>query len=81
MAWAAGEYFLICLYKNGVAVSVGYINMADAAVTEYKQSTLSDVIYLEANDYIDIRVQHTQGAAINLFGNYLYNYFSVHRLS
>ena len=81
VAWDAGEIWQISVCKNGVLNAQGTRTQADAAITTYMQSQINDMIYLAVNDYIDIRVFHNQGAAVNTYNDATYNYFSVHRLS
>lgn len=80
-AWDAGEYWMLAIFKNGVNISTGHRNQADAAVTHYRPSQVNDMLYLAVNDYIDIRVHHNQGAAMETYIEAVYNYFSIHRLS
>ncbi len=81
VAWDALEVWNTNLYKNGALYSRGYFNQISASGTSIRQSTLSDLIYLTAGQFIDIRVYQTQGAAVNINANATFNYFSVHRLS
>ena len=72
---------MILLYKNGSAYSRGSFSVAHAALSFNFGSTYSDLVYLAAGEYIDMRIFHNQGAAVNVLSNALSNYFSVHRLS
>ncbi len=80
-AWDAGEVWVIGIFKNGSLYSYGDYNTADAAITALRHSMISDIIYLAETEYIDMRVYHNQGAAVNTLASAPYNYFSVHRLS
>ena len=81
VAWDAIELWQISLYKNGTVRNKLFRNAADVAVTAYRQTLGTDIIYLAANDYIDVRVYHNQGAAVNTYADDGFNFFSVHRLS
>ena len=78
ITWGVGVIWQMRLYKNGVAYSNGTRNEADIT---YRQSQISDIVYLVANDFIDIRVYHNQGVDVNTYVGQTYNYFTVHRLS
>ena len=80
-AWAVNEFWVIELFKNGVLYSRGVYRQADAIVTANFGSTFSDMVFLNATDYIDMRIRHNQGAPVNNITTAVYNYFSVHRLS
>jgi len=80
VAWGDAEYWETRLRKNGVAYAYGS-RATGAAVTCARSSILSVMVYLEAGEYIDVRVYHNQGGNVALTPNELYNYFSVHRLS
>ena len=74
------EYWQISIYKNGVLYSHGFVYFT-ASLTRPSKSTINDIIYLAATDYIDIRCYQTQGAAVNTSTIAADNYFAVHRLS
>jgi len=80
-AMPAGSGLELGLYKNNSLYAQGFRNYVSAAVTTYMSSVLSTDIYLAANDYIEIWVYQSQGAAVNLIAATIYNYFSVHRSS
>jgi len=60
-AWESGEIWKIGLFKNGSQVTEGYVWRSLSAGTWPAYSNLSDHIYLEAGNYIDIRVYHNRG--------------------
>ena len=41
----------------------------------------ADDVYLDADDYIDVRVYQDSGSSMTIQADRAYNYFSVHRLS
>ena len=79
--WANAEYWQIGLHKNAAVVSIFTTMVNNASVGVILQSQLTNIIYLAATDYIDIRVTHTQGGALNTNTVVHYNFFAVHRLS
>ncbi len=81
VTWGAGEVWIIGLHKNGVIYSNGSRMIASAVITSQLSSNYSDIVYLVATDYIDMRIFQNQGAAVNIHNDATYNYFSVHRLS
>ena len=78
--FGASDIFVIQLYKNGETYSMGYRSEAQVAGSYYMSSRISDLIYLEADDYIDIRVYQNTGLTTTLYSDSSYNYFSVHRI-
>ena len=80
-AWTSGEIWSITIFKNGGSYSHGSYTGHDAVVIAPASAICSDIVYLAATDYIDIRVIQDQGAAVNTHNDPKYNYFSVHRLS
>lgn len=83
VAWAAGEYQFFKIYKNGTLYSYLEDHRMEGNVTVYKQVSGSDDIYLNGTtDYIDIRIKHNQGAALNTINaNAPYMYVAIHRFS
>ena len=79
-AWTLGKTIWLKVYKNGTQYCV-LQRTPTQALTGYFGGAGSTDIEIAAGDYIDIRVYHNQGAAVNLYNNAIYNYFSVHRLS
>ncbi len=80
--WDDAELWQISIYKNGAIYSTGLVERANGSdLGSIYQSILSDVVYLAATDYIDIRGYQTQGANINTSTVVEENYFAVHRLS
>ena len=75
------QYWYISIYKNGAKYNSGFRDVADQSNNRARQSTITDIVYLTATQYIDIRVYHNQGAGLNTSADAIYNYFSVHRLS
>jgi len=79
--WADAEIGEIDLYKNGARFSV--IERKDnygTASTVYMQLGSSDVVYLAANETLDIRIFQNSGAALALYSEHPYNYVSIHKV-
>ncbi len=81
VTWAVNEYWQIRLYKDGAVYSYGTREISTGTEGKENLSSLIDLIYLAATNYIDIRVYHTQGGNVNTSTDVYSNYFSVHRLS
>ena len=82
VAWDAGELFIIQLYKNGVLAVQGHRDFAQVAQTSaYLASAICDQEYLAVGDYLEIFVYHNQGAAINLYADDTFNFFSVTKIA
>ena len=80
--WVARELWEIWLYKNNGFVSSGISQISSGAMASAQYvSKITDIIYLEATDFIDIRCNQTHTAAVNTSTSANYNYFAVHRLS
>lgn len=83
--WAAGEYWIADLVKNDSSregnTSRGYFEYSPATVTRIAMSRGSAVISLAAGDYLKIKINHNQGAAVDTLSNGLYNLFQVARVS
>lgn len=80
VAWEIDEFWEIRLYKNGAIYSYGS-RSSGSAQTFVQKSILTDIIYLAATDYIDIRIWHDQGGDVNTSATISTNNFSVHRLN
>ncbi len=78
--FTANEAFIITIYKNGVQYSVGGYNTSGATVTIRRSPNITDIIYLTAGEYIDIRGYQSTGINMALESDETYNYFSVHKL-
>lgn len=65
----------IYIYVNGSAVA----SFVDSADTQTQK--VSDIIYLAADDYIDIRVYQGTGASKTIDNGASKSYFSIHKLS
>ena len=75
------EWWSIRIYKNGVHYSTGIEDQADDTGSVRRNSVLSDIVYLDATEYIDIRCYQTIGGNALTETDATYNYFAVHRLS
>ena len=79
--WVDGEYSDLEFYKNGVQLSTPDVKTNyPASGGQYMQLGGSDIIYLAANETLDVRVYQGSGAALLLFNNFLFNYVSIWRV-
>jgi|GEM_PF-3437197 len=79
--WAAGYPGHIILYQNNVLASqLDRKDNFSGATGQYMMLHGSDVLYLLAGDFIDVRVLQTNGAALALFASAEYNYISIVRV-
>jgi hypothetical protein len=78
--WADGEEGALYLYKNGGPQS--YLARKDNYNTAslFMQLTGSDVVFLSAAEYIDIRVIQISGAALALHNDAGWNYVAIHKV-
>jgi hypothetical protein len=84
VTWLADDVWHIALFKNGVQYNYFYRHEVPYGATTYLHSLGSDIIYLDAGDYIDVRAYPFHIGGINSFSGTTgdeYNYFTVHRLS
>ena len=73
----SGAQYAIGIYKNGVPVTCS-INEGQT----YALSTnISDIIYLDAGDYLELWTYHESGAAKNIENASKYTFMSIHKLS
>ena len=77
VAWDAGEIWQISVSVNGVVVAYGERSQADAAVTTSRTSEVNALLLLAATDIVDIRILHTQGAAVNVVNSAEFNTFTI----
>jgi len=79
--WAIGEIANIGLYKNGVLYSVmsWFTSQLSANGIRFSVSG-SDVIYLIATEYINIRISHTVGTNLALHNDGAYCFVSISKL-
>lgn len=77
-ALAAAKRLDVMIYKNGAGYRFSYYQNAIAG--EALSGVISEIIALSANDYIDLRAQHTHGSARNVLGTIAYSYMSIIRV-
>ena len=80
-AWVAGNEMALLLQKNGSGHAFLARDVIDANITAYKGISGSTVVYLAANDYIYISLNHNRSAgSINLHTDSNFNWLCVIRL-
>lgn len=81
--WALGEIGDIRLYRDGSVVSVldRKDDMNSSVTAQIKYLSGSDLIYLAAGQYVDIRAVQTSGAALALQASAANNYVSIFKVN
>lgn len=79
-SWTAGQTVYLQIAKNGSGhKNLFYHNFEDDCTTfKYLQGT--DLVYLAATDYIEIKCYQGSGSAVNIYANALYNVLNVLRI-
>lgn len=80
VAWDAAEIWMASIFVNGAAVVRGLRTIASATATLNMASEVNALLLLAAGDIVDIRIYHTQGAAVDVFAGDIYNNFTITRL-
>ena len=79
--WTGGvdqDYTILYIYKNGAAVAA---NVARASGTGYFSQSISDIIYLAANDYLELDVYQGTGTDKSLEHDSIWTFMAIHKLS
>ncbi len=79
-AWAAAELAKLEIFKNGTLWSVLWRNNQQSTTEVYVMARGSDIVQLNATDYIDIRVYQNTGGNLALYTNAENNYVSIAKL-
>lgn len=81
-AWAAGEAGDLVLYVNGSAYATldYHNNWVSAGTLIFMQLSGSDVVYLTAGQYLDLRTTQQSGAALALIAVGQFNYISISKV-
>lgn len=80
VAWAAGDVFIIALFKNNTLYSYGFREELDANITKFAHSILGNDIFLEKTDYIEIFAYQNRGSDTNTYNYGNVNSLSIHRI-
>lgn len=81
------SYISIAIYHNGSAYAYGSklgLNNSDGtfnAIRNNNAPVVSDIIYLQAGEYIEIFVYQNTGSNYNIISGSTNTYFSVHKIS
>jgi hypothetical protein len=70
----------VYIYKNGTFLKVQGIYYT-VTLGAYITAIISNIIYLDANDYIDFRVAQYSGLAKDIIAGWDKTYFCIHKLS
>jgi hypothetical protein len=79
-AWVAGEIGEILIYVDGTAVS-HFENEVSANVTKYMAVSITDILSIGANSYVEIYTKQSTGGAVALLNDDDFNWLAIHRLS
>jgi hypothetical protein len=80
-AWGAGEYAVLELRKNSTTVALATNKVIDATVTQEYAVSVSDAVYLNPGDTLDVRTAQTSGSTIALVNVGSYNYISISKVT
>lgn len=78
--WAAGEYISLGIYKNGSVQSYSDVHQT-ATHSTYAPCQIEDIVYLQAGEYLDIRLSQNSGGNISLLNSSSYNYITVEQIA
>jgi hypothetical protein len=80
VAWTAGNFVTIEIYKNGASVStLSYLAIVVTG-SFYYGLTGCDSIRLNSGDYVDVRLSHNRSGNVALNANSPQNYISIQRV-
>jgi hypothetical protein len=79
--WEAGELAGLYIFKNGVAQTYADGKVADAAVSQYMPASVSDVIYLDVGQYIEIKAYQNSDNSRTLIADGKYNTVSISKVT
>jgi hypothetical protein len=74
-SWTVGQVIELYVYKNVVLNSILDIERIEYTGTNQRYVTGSTMVYLEVDDYLEIKLYHSRGADTDVYTNH--NYFSV----
>ena len=80
-AWGAGEYAVLELRKNSSTVALATNKVVDATGTQEYAVSVSDAVYLNTGDTLDVRTAQTSGSNISLVNVGSYNYVSISKIT
>jgi len=82
LAWdsyVADHEVLLAIYKNGAIIARA--NQAQTATTNAIIICASQIVYLAANDYVELYARHTFGSDTSLVEGDGYTHMAIHKLS
>ena len=66
ISMVSGEFINIGLYRDGILVAE---NVARASNTASLSTSFTDILYLNATDYLEVKVYHTGSFARSIYGD------------
>ena len=79
--WEAGELAGLYIFRSGVAQTYADGKAVDATVTQYIPASVSDVIYLDVGQYIEIKAYQNSDNARTLTADGKYNTVSISKVT
>jgi hypothetical protein len=81
-SWTIGEIAILSIYKGGVQYSIlqaveAFVTTTAATLDNYSGS---DLVHLNAGEYIDIRFYQNTGASPTISANPVYNYIAIEKI-
>lgn len=73
------KYLLISIYKNGSLLTEGSISFANNDSPSYSKADISELIYLEENEYLEIFVKCKSSDKIAI-GQSTFSYLTIHQV-
>ena len=76
VSMVGGEFINVGLYRDGILVAE---NVARASLTASLSTSFTDILYLNATDYLEVRVYHSGSFARSIYGDTLgkYSYLTI----
>ena len=66
VSMVGGEFINVGLYRDGILVAE---NVARASLTASLSTSFTDILYLNATDYLEVRVYHSGSFARSIYGD------------
>lgn len=82
VAWAAGDRAYLQLRVSATSANLANAyDEVDAAVTKYIELQLTDIVYLDVDDTVAVRLWHDRGSDTDVINNGQRTFIVIHRLS
>lgn len=81
LSLGAGKTYILRVYKNGSVYKQGARLLSSSSSTADIGLCMSCVVDMATNDYIDVRIYHNHGSALDLEGWYGSNWLNVQKVA